>query len=574
MKWRQEIDPRTIPENLDPANAVMIFKERALQYISIAMTASGTLGFILLAMNFIQRKPWVLLGIYAILYLLILGVTCYRSLPYTFRAGVILIVLYLVSITSLITDNLILNGRIYLLVFTFTAIVFLGPKVGILSALLSSITMTVTSLWLTDRLILIPPLPSPAISSDSVITAILSIAYTALAFLLVLPVAKLLQDIERKIISQEREADELRQVQTDLDQKRNEYVLTLKQKAEKQEAISRISCEIAECESLDDLLNKAVSLMQNHFGWYHVGIYLLDNRHEVAILRAAAGSSAQALLRVSRHIKVDESTIMGEAISKGEARVVSDVNSDPFFLKHPLLLDTRSELALPLKTGGGILGAVDILSSTPDAFQPDDVNLLQSLATQVAISIEKTSQIERLQSNLNEIKTSYKEQILQSWQVHLANTRKKHSYRYKDSTLESDVTESASALEAYATGKIVRELREMPGTDEKQVVVSIPIQVRQQTIGVLEVNIAQTQASQDMIDLLDATTQRIAMALENARLMESIRVRAERERTVSNISAQVRAAADIDSILRKAASELGKTMGVSEVLVQLRSDKL
>jgi GAF domain-containing protein len=215
-----------------------------------------------------------------------------------------------------------------------------------------------------------------------------------------------------------------------------------------------------------------------------------------------------------------------------------------------------------------------VLSTSPNAFNQQDIRFLQAITDQIAVAIEKARLIRQLQNNLNDIQNAYRDLVFQSWEYHLADTRKKHSYRFKQSTFENDVPESPSAQQAYASGQVMTKPEINLETGEKFTLISIPIKVRQQVIGVLDVHVDQAHATRDLINLLEATTQRMALALENARLLESINVRAERERMVSNISAQVRSATDIDSILRIAASQIGRSMGVSEVLVQLRSDKL
>ncbi len=75
----------------------------------------------------------------------------------------------------------------------------------------------------------------------------------------------------------------------------------------------------------------------------------------------------------------------------------------------------------------------------------------------------------------------------------------------------------------------------------------------------------------DVVPMLETITDRLALALENARLVEEIQNRAERERMIGDISAKIRSSADVDKVLRIAAEELGRSLGIPEVLVQLRT---
>ena len=101
----------------------------------------------------------------------------------------------------------------------------------------------------------------------------------------------------------------------------------------------------------------------------------------------------------------------------------------------------------------------------------------------------------------------------------------------------------------------------------------MPIKLRQEVIGVLDIRVQAETVSKELLELLEVTSNRLALALENARLVETVQIRVDRERLVSEISNRVRASTDVDGILRTTAAELGRRLGVSEVVVQLRSDE-
>ena len=86
----------------------------------------------------------------------------------------------------------------------------------------------------------------------------------------------------------------------------------------------------------------------------------------------------------------------------------------------------------------------------------------------------------------------------------------------------------------------------------------------------MDLRFANVTVSGEMVSLLEMTANRLALALENARLLEELQIRAGREHMVSEVSAKLRTSTDIDSILRAAAIELGRALNTTEVLVQLR----
>ncbi|HMN60708.1 MAG TPA: hypothetical protein PJ988_10115, partial [Anaerolinea sp.] len=87
----------------------------------------------------------------------------------------------------------------------------------------------------------------------------------------------------------------------------------------------------------------------------------------------------------------------------------------------------------------------------------------------------------------------------------------------------------------------------------------------------VNLKLATDRVNTEMVGLVENAIDRMAISLETMRLLEEIQVRSEREQMVGDIASKVRAATDIDAILRTTASELGKSLGVSEVLVQLTS---
>jgi signal transduction histidine kinase/ActR/RegA family two-component response regulator len=161
---------------------------------------------------------------------------------------------------------------------------------------------------------------------------------------------------------------------------------------ERRAAQLQVAAEIARDTSatrgLDELLNHAVNLVRDRFGFYHAGIFLLDERGEYAVLRAAAGEAGDAMLSQGHRLKVDEVGIVGYVTGIGQPRIALDVGADAVLFKNAFLPKTRSELAVPLKVGGRVIGALDVQSKRAAAFDQDDVAVLQTMADQLAVAIE------------------------------------------------------------------------------------------------------------------------------------------------------------------------------------------
>ncbi|MBK9927915.1 MAG: PAS domain-containing protein [Anaerolineales bacterium] len=149
--------------------------------------------------------------------------------------------------------------------------------------------------------------------------------------------------------------------------------------------VSRAATSILD---INELLPNVVELIRNHFEYYYVGIFLVDEEKEWAILSAATGKMGERMIESGHRLKVEESSMIGWCIQNKQARIALDVGEDAVRFANPLLPLTRSEIALPLVALGEIIGAMTIQSEKPSAFSRVDITALQSMADQVANAIE------------------------------------------------------------------------------------------------------------------------------------------------------------------------------------------
>jgi len=139
---------------------------------------------------------------------------------------------------------------------------------------------------------------------------------------------------------------------------------------------------------INELLPKVVELIRNHFEYYYVGIFLIDETAEWAVLRAATGEMGQQMIQKTHRLKLEDSSMIGWCITHRQARIALDVGEDAVRFANPLLPLTRSEIALPLIAHGNVIGAMTIQSNMPTAFSRVDVTALQAMADLVANALE------------------------------------------------------------------------------------------------------------------------------------------------------------------------------------------
>jgi GAF domain-containing protein len=153
------------------------------------------------------------------------------------------------------------------------------------------------------------------------------------------------------------------------------------------ELIGEVTQKIASILDLDELLSQVAHLIRDAFGYYNIGIHLIEADSDELILRAADGPLGEALIDRLR-LKIDQESITGWVAHSGEPLLVNDVSREPRYYFVEESKDARSQLAVPIKLKGEIIGVLDALSVELDAFSQDDVSILQTLADQLAIAIE------------------------------------------------------------------------------------------------------------------------------------------------------------------------------------------
>lgn len=151
---------------------------------------------------------------------------------------------------------------------------------------------------------------------------------------------------------------------------------------------AEVSRAVTSILDINVLLPNVVELIRSHFDYYYVGIFLVDESRQWAMLRAATGEVGAQMLREGHKLAMADSSMIGWCLVHRTARIALDVGVDAVQFRNPLLPLTRSEMALPLITHGEVIGAMTIQSVLPAAFSRVDITALQSLADQVANAIE------------------------------------------------------------------------------------------------------------------------------------------------------------------------------------------
>jgi GAF domain-containing protein/HAMP domain-containing protein len=315
------------------------------------------------------------------------------------------------------------------------------------------------------------------------------------------------------------------------------------------EAIALASKAINSVRRIDELLPAIASVISERFGYYHVGIFLNDDTGQFAILSASNSEGGQRMLARDHRLRIGQQGIVGHVAATGEGRTVRNVGEDAEFFNNPDLPETKSEMALPLRGGGRLVGVLDVQSTAEDAFSDEDVSVLAILADQVSLAIENARLFETTRRSLTEAETLYRQYLRQAWN-RMPREKKLSGYRYTPRGAAP-----LDALPALAAG-----------TDEPDTRLSVPIKLRGETIGNLIIRAPDKQHwSQDQIDLVQAVADRVALSAENARLFDETSRRAERERLVTEITSKIRSTNNPEEMIQTALDELRDALGATQV---------
>ncbi len=338
------------------------------------------------------------------------------------------------------------------------------------------------------------------------------------------------------------------------------------QRARQFEAIAQVVRAISSIQDLDDLFPRIAQVVSEQFETYHTGIFLLDATREFAVLRASNSDGGKKMLARAHKLRVGQTSIVGFVTATGQPRIALDVGSDAVFFDNPDLPDTRSEIALPLRYAGQIIGALDVQSTEANAFGQNDVEALITLADQIAVAINNTIILEEARKAYAESQKQFGEAALESWKV-----LQPKSLGLGFELINSTIRPLKKPLEGdYIQAAIAQEKSVLSDPGNKTSNLAIPIRVRKQIIGIMNLRSHNNYSfTQDEVDIAEAVAERLSLAIETSTLLKSTQHRADLERITTNISGKLSSSTRFETILQTAAEELSRTLGGSDVLVQI-----
>ncbi|MCI0549602.1 MAG: GAF domain-containing protein [Anaerolineae bacterium] len=339
------------------------------------------------------------------------------------------------------------------------------------------------------------------------------------------------------------------------------------------QTITELSESISLVEDLSAIFPTVTSLISERFGFYHVGIFLVDEDRNYAILQAANSEGGKRMLTRRHRLRLGTG-VVGFTAQTGQPRIALDVGDDAVFFDNPDLPNTRSEVALPLKARGETIGVLDVQSTEAGAFTNEDMQVLTALANQVSIALENARLLIETRTALSQVQEVYNEFSKTEWSRTVSNIQQP-GFRYRTGRVEmlESAIQSPEVIAAVQNGEIVAD--QPNGSEERRSSVAVPVKLRGEVIGVLHIesNDPSKEWQKDEVGLVAAVAERAAVAMENARLFQDARRRAAKEQTISEATARIGSALNIENILHATAEELERVLSGSEIVIQLESNK-
>ncbi len=319
--------------------------------------------------------------------------------------------------------------------------------------------------------------------------------------------------------------------------------------------------------NLDRLMNDVVNLIVDRFSnIYHAQIFLLDSDNRYAILRASTGEVGEQLLSRGHRLAVGSISVIGQVSSQGEVIIARDANTSEVHRRNEFLPDTRAELAIPLRIGSRIIGALDVQSRESVTFDSDQVTVLQIMADQIAVAIENARLYQESIRRIRSSQQAARAETVRSWQDFIYDQKTQRIIR--QAGVQTDADLEALRDRATTLGKAVAgDL-----TARDTIPIAVPLRLRGEIIGGVVWELPAADYDNNKLQLAENLVERLSLNLDNARLFEQSQLATQRERLVNEISAKLTAQADVNEILHTAVREVGEALRVPQVSIRLNRD--
>ena len=517
------------------------------EFVLIVIRIACILGVSLMLYNWSTtpvNDRILFISIYAVLLLVTI-----LPVQYSIRASILLLLIYIIGTNLILAWGPSLDGSVFFITCVALASLLFNRHVDIFILAICIITFTTIAALQQLGLYQLTAHNLPIITSKD--WAIYIIDFSIPSTILVTASSRF-KEAFIKIISQLQNTIQVLTVErSQLEDRIRERTEELNTQTVQLRTSTNIARIVAETLDIPTLIETVTKLTAEQFGYYHVGLYILDEQKKIAFLQAASSVLGKQLIGQSFRLEPDRRNVVNLVVQQNRPIISSDTE-DTNFVRDANFPLTRSRMVLPLAVRGDVIGVLDLHSEQPQAFNAQDAEILKTLSDLIAISYDNVRLINETKNLVNQL------EIDTSFQTH--KTWSKFTSRYKPAYLYTP----AGVRPIFSSDrKITREG------------LHIPLILYGQNIGTIKLirKGGLTEWSERERALVEKIADQVALALENSRLVDEAQKSSLRDQMIANISTRVRETLDVESVIRTATTELRRVFDLKEAEISIGTNQ-
>ena len=315
---------------------------------------------------------------------------------------------------------------------------------------------------------------------------------------------------------------------------------SLERRGEQVELTTQVTQEIATAKDINAIFERVVALVKERFNYYHAQIFRYSPATDAMQLVAGYGKTGEKMLKAGHKLAVGQG-VVGTAAATAHTTLAANVAQDRDWRPNPYLPNTKGEVAVPIKFQDEVLGILDVQSEHTDALTQDDVLLLENLAGQIAIAIENARLRDEMEIRIEEIESLYRS-ISRIEGTASSNENISMAFLPEKGSVEQNIDQWLEEIEKSIIEK-------SQGSNETPLAI-VPVNMRGEIIGTLGIRPDDLrELSQEDLEMLEAVSDQVAQALENARLFRETKNRSEELASLNEIISAASQTLDMKTIL-------------------------
>jgi GAF domain-containing protein len=511
-------------------------------FITTVLRVACVLGIAIIAASF-STATTINRVLFISLYIILLILTL-APVKYSVRAFAMLFTIFVVGLNSILVSGPLPEASVFFMAFIVHSALLFDRRVDIIALVVSVLTFALIA---TLQQLGIYQFKTPDVPATTLIDWIIYISiFSAVSIVLISAINQLKKAFANVVKDLQNTFQSLITERAQLESRVRERTDEFETRAMQLRSSAAISKTIAEMQDISELMEMTTRLTTDQFGYYHVGLYLLDERKKTAFLQAASSVTGTQLVGQGFRIETDRLNLINQVVENNRPYITSDVDAN--FTRDTNFPLTRSRMMLPLTVRNNVIGILDMHSDQSKTFSTQDAEVLQTLADLVAISIDNVRLINETQNLVDQLEVNTSIQTHETWTKF--TSRHKPAYQYTP----------AGVRPLFVNNK-----------QDNLDGLRVPLMLHGQNIGNIILKRkgdTNTWSERERI-LVDKVANQVALALENSRLVDETQKNALRDQVIANISARVRETLDIESVLRTATTELRRVFDLKEAEISI-----